>query len=180
MMNRNGRKRAATAERLANRSVESIAMALDYQKKITVEGYRNERRAGSGGVCTHLFVARGALNHVTDVAVLKRSRTRQHVTHRRSHQKRIQVLGCPDLKTSSCFKIFRTASDSSSAAISLAIQPVNFLSSVVRQPSEERWEAEQHKAARSYQAMKDIRLGLLVDRSECSKQCQQRLVDVLR
>ncbi|KAL1284749.1 hypothetical protein TPS_00583 [Trichinella pseudospiralis] len=59
----------------------------------------------------------------------------------------MQVLGCPGLKTSSCFKIFRTASDWSSAAINLAIQLLNFLSSVVRQPSEERWEAEQHKAA---------------------------------
>ncbi|KRX86065.1 hypothetical protein T4E_9313 [Trichinella pseudospiralis] len=76
--------------------------------------------------------------------------------------------------------------DWSSAAINLAIQLLNFLSSVVRQPSEERWEAEQHKAAQRCRKKKifawrdyPIHLDVMVDRSECSKECQQSLVDVL-
>ncbi|KRY93700.1 hypothetical protein T4D_16601 [Trichinella pseudospiralis] len=54
--------RRATAEQLAKRSLETILVALDYQK-ITIKGYCNERRVGSGGVRTNLFVARSALNH---------------------------------------------------------------------------------------------------------------------
>ncbi|KRY79325.1 hypothetical protein T4A_10245 [Trichinella pseudospiralis] len=173
--------RRATAEQLAKRSLETILVALDYQK-ITVKGYCNERRVGSGGVRTNLFVARSALNHVIDVAVLKRSPTRQHVTYLKWSQEFLDLC-CSQPST-------LTPETNASSWLSrledfLVLQNIPNCH-VVRQPSEERWEAEQHKAAQRCRKKKifawrdyPIYLDVMVDRSECCKECQQSLVDVL-